>query len=694
MEDLLNINNQVTIFCSFILKPDSIIKTIDEMRTSDDSLKQQRAEKIFEIIASYIRDLVGFKALIKDLDADGNLTKVALAVEAIMSSDDDPKYIVARRKYQNLYKSFSSRDADLIIKTEYDRPIAHSDLVFLNQLAAITASTPAELSRLNQFSDRYFKNRIRDLYYKAQYYFEQAFANTDIVVQEKLLEILDSESEKSSRAHDEGKAEEFSFLEELYIVSAIDKKLLKSDVKFTKDKAFDSFLKVLQNKDKVKSVGILLNDDSIMRAIFNYKYDNKGSLSTLKHLFINTEYPYNDILLEKYTDLQNRTEEGLKRDLQVLSADHKFSEAYDKYNRAKEIEILKKDSEVITEALDQTEPTAELLAKIAFLIDAYRAYDSPIDSMLSGEEINGYMISFYEYIVKYKLYHADSDLVKAIDRYFVVRVNNEFYSRKSVIKYTSKTDAINMVMPEDLWYEINRLLYQFNVTNITKVYLKYAKGTYVFEPYKELEVYPKTFLRSDISKLSDDMIGVDATYENIKSMDIYLHRIYSKLIEKICNDKINIDIAILDLGSGFFKKNKANVPKLSTEIYEEDGEKIMNVMSTYLSLVVLLEKGIEFFKDRFESLSVDILRELHGIKKSYKVIQKKVSFPDNEYALKLFEADKREIELLHNDITKYIQNSFTKGLNKSLEAFMDLMVISYRVEEGYDFKPKPEPEVK
>jgi hypothetical protein len=51
------------------------------------------------------------------------------------------------------------------------------------------------------------------LYHKNHYYFEQAFANTDILVQEKILSMIDTESEKRERAADASKEEAYAFLE-------------------------------------------------------------------------------------------------------------------------------------------------------------------------------------------------------------------------------------------------------------------------------------------------------------------------------------------------------------------------------------------------------------------------------------------------------------------------------------------------
>jgi signal transduction protein with GAF and PtsI domain len=91
MDDLHEQDKQLTIFCTFILDPDTIMGTIDEMRKSSDVSQQQRAGKIFDIITSFINDESTFNRLKEADKKDGKMSKVVRIVDTILSDKENPK---------------------------------------------------------------------------------------------------------------------------------------------------------------------------------------------------------------------------------------------------------------------------------------------------------------------------------------------------------------------------------------------------------------------------------------------------------------------------------------------------------------------------------------------------------------------------------------------------------------------------
>lgn len=669
MEDLTRVDTQFTIFCSFILNPDSIMKTVDKMQQSRDKEQQDRAVMIYKIIASYFEGRRNFRVDMGKVVKDAKLRKVANQVEEYLVNTKGHHMQMAKARFKVLQEKIQDTEKDMIITREVENPIEHSDLVFLNQLAAITANTMEDVNKLTQFSDRYYKQRIRDLYHKNPYYFEQAFCNTDILVQERILNILESESERSARARDEKKKAAYEFLEELYLVSSIDTKMLKSNAKFTKDKAFESFLKVIQNKEKSKTTSILINDDSIMKAILDYKYNNKGSLSTLKHLFINTRYPYNRILLEKYTKLMKRTAAGLRKDLQLLTADEKFAEAYNKFSKIEDIEILKENSAAFVDNLDEMEPCDELLFNISQMIKGYCEYIEPIDEILSVEEMKMYIAAFFRYVVKHKLYFTNAELTKTIDDYFVKCVSNEFYLKKSADKFKRAKNATSSIGPDDMWFEVNRVLYMLGDHGTKKVYLKFPDATYEFVPYRMLHVSDNMMMRSDMKSLPEDELGVDITLERIKTVEIYMNQIYQRIVEKAVLKDININVSPVQT-KGMFKKTVVESPD---ELYEEDAKQIQTAIVDFMAMWLLIQKDKEMFVNRYLTTSPEILRNIYKLNKSYKVIHDNITAQKSDYVLNIFKIKKHDMEQLHNDIRKYSQNNFMKGVYETMDRYLELI---------------------
>lgn len=670
MEDLRSLDKQFMIFCSYIVNPEAIMSTMEQMRSSDKPEQQERAEQIFNILNGYYSKPEKFTRDIEQLNMDNKMIQLATMVGTIFFDQDNPKFKLAFRKYNQLKKRYEKFDDELFIRTEPDKPIANSDLVFLNNMAAITADTPQEVGMLNLFSDRTFKSRVAKLYYTQPYYFEQAFCNIDVLVQDKLMGILDSDEEKNLRFSDPKRKDAYQFLEELYMISAIDKKLIKSDVKFSKDKAFESLKNLLKNKDKTKTVSILLNDDTIMNAVFNYKYNNKDSLSTLKLLFVDAIYPYNDLLLKRYMQLQNRTEEGLKKDFEDLMGDAGFARAYNRYDRIKIVEVLKKDSEILMIELKAEECSDNTINEIVDVITAYEDYIDPIPEMLSGPEIHGYMKQIYEYINTNDLY-GNTSIQKAINSYFMRRIKSEFIDNTSLTKNVNQMESTNIITHYDIWFEINKLIKLFKNDSIEKVYLKFPDITYEFQPFGEMDTSSRTMLRSEMQSLSKTALGVDMSLERIKAIDVYLYREYLGIFRQLVDADSQVDLGEEVVNKSLF--GKSTVTRDPSALYEEDIDKIKQIMAIYVANVYLLEKDEDIFLERFSSVVPPMLRDLYTMKKGNKTVRKHIQLNHNAYLLDLFALSRSDMEQMHKSIKTYTDNFFTKGLKETAKKYVNMI---------------------
>lgn len=670
MEDLRSLEKQFMIFCSYMVNPEAIMATMEQMRGSEETVQKERAEEIYNILNGYFTKPDKFTKDIEKLDMDNKRIQLATIVGSIFFDQDNPKFKLAYRKYNQLKKRYEKFDDDLFIRTESDKPIDNGDLVFLNNMAAITADNPQEVSLLNIFNDRTFKGRVTKLYYTQPYYFEQAFCNIDVLVQDKIMTILSSDEEQNLRFSDPKRKSAYQFLEELYMISAIDKKLIKSDMKFSKDKAFESFKNLLRNREKTKTVSILLKDDTIMNAIFNYKYNNKDSLSTLKLLFVDAIYPYNDLLLKRYMQLQNRTEEGLKKDFADLMGDAGFARAYNRYDRIKIVEVLKKDSEVLLLEMESNEVSDSTITEIVNIISAYETYIDPIPEMLSGPDIHGYMRKIYEYINTHDLYE-NTEIQEAIDSYFIRRIHSEFIESTSLTKNVNRMESTNIITHYDIWFEINKLFKLFKNETIEKVYLKFPDITYEFEPFGKMDTSSRTMLRSEMQSLSQTSIGVDMSLERIKSIDVYLYREYLGIFRQLIDTDAQIDLGEEVVNKSLF--GKSTVTRDPNALYEEDMDKIKNMMAVYITNVYLLKKGEDIFLERFSKVAPPMLRDLYTMKKTNKTVRKHIQMTHNDYLLDLFALSRSDMEQMHKSITTYTENFFTKGLKETADKYIKLI---------------------
>lgn len=617
MDDLKDSSFRVRLLHGLAQNPTNFLvsaKNLLDRKLSDTEKKEieKRISAIYYLLENLITESKDEIELIEKLASGNSDDQSKLNSLKIMLREDDELFYTLKTSVRDLAQELILSGVVIsTIKKNVLEPINDADYAFINKLSRSSFTSNNDGFTQEEIKSSEFKSKILELFHEVPYYFEQAFSNTDIKVQEMLLENI---KEKHSK-NDKDQVKEFNNLNDLFMLSDIDNLLVKmKDIK-SFHLAFQKLLTLLQENDKPTLINHLLWDNIIMKSFF--QIDPKNPFYGLAKMFTNAKYPNNGLILKRYEILMGK-DKAMSEIITVLKRDEAFKEAYSKYEKVKVTLDKKRQIENFFATLKGRE-TDEIKKDIIDIYDLMMSGNIDLD-VLQFSDLLAYSNKLNQIIIKKNL-HTDKDINHRVSEYFIyktkvyLREENPSLDKTAVgnkslglsqLKMTSKS-VVYGIDPVDVWYDTNRIFSDNDVTLYKKIYLKYAeKYAYEFAPKQELRVSNRELPLSEIRALPFDVDCVICAEDDEKRFnlfDLYINRLYQRIFKIAFKGKII-----------FNDKKNINKSKAFTISDENTFKKLVN---DYAALVFIIEKDNIFFKNFYKSRGKELLKELISFDKSY-----------------------------------------------------------------------------
>lgn len=624
MKDLSNTKKQVEIFCAFIIDFNNLNTTLSTMLSSNSDSENQRVTKIFDIISNFISQAKSTDDILAQLNfdtSDKRLNQMLNYVKVKLNSDKIESYKVVMAHYHKLKLTIHPEnnqkaifieeiDNELIIKADPNVPISTQDLNFLNKIAKLSISNTVEIREANKdFKSLNFKNKLDELYCQKAYYFEQVFANTDVQIQRKLLEII-TERQKI-RKPDDKEVEALKSLDDINILSDIDTLTLKTSSNVSDHQAFEAFCKILRRNSNPNLIKKILKENIIMTAMFKTNSKTISPIYGIKKLFINAVYPYNEVITKRYMQLMEKDEFQFAEIIVESCADPEFKIAYDTYQKGQETKLFSELAHNVIAEITLNEITELTINRVIQVIKGFGLRESYSHSIFPQYTMLTMLEDIYYYVISNNLF-KQTDLMASLDEYLFTRITASLNDKINVFTIDTRPNIYG-VIASDIWFDISKIINDYNIDWIDTIYLKFNEiDIFNFTPGSRLQEINDKLDSSDLKHLPNNECLIICSDSGSKNFDQYLYDLFTRISKGLFTSRIKITQKRIE-GSAFRKKE---FPGLS----KTDDLKIRKAIIDYMTLKTLNDKGSKYFTGVYRRKMTAVLKNIISIECSYEEI--------------------------------------------------------------------------
>jgi len=675
MKDLSTTEKQIEVFCAFIIDFNNINATVSKMMASDNETEKQRALKIHKILSTFIVNTTSADDLLANLNleiSDPRINKLLNYAKKKLNTNKEATYKSVLYHYSKLNKSVNPKisqkkivieeiDNESTINADPFVPISNQDLNFLNKIAKLSISNTVEIREANKnFKSLNFKNKVDELYSAKAYYFEQVFANTDVQIQRKLLNII-----KERHLIHKPKTEEieaYNSLVDINTLSDIDTLALKTSSNVSDHQAFEAFSKILKRNSNPNIIKKVLKENIIMTAMFKTNATSISPYYGIKKLFISAIYPYNEVIIKRYMQLMEKDEFELSEIIVELSKDPVFKQTYDVYQKGQETKLFLKFAEDIIAELYLNNVNETLINKVLQVIKGFSNRGDYSFTIFPQDIMFRMLDDIYYYVVTNELFNQ-VDLKLALDNYLYIRVSAALLSESNPYSVTSNT-IVYGITASDLWLAFHKMIYTYNINWINKYYLKYNEiDILTFTPNNLLQPISEKVDGSDLKHLPNNESLIICAKSGSQNFDMYLYDIFTRISKGIFYNRINITIKRTE-GSIFRKKEYLGLIKT-------DEVKIRKFFTDYITFETLANIDTRYFVNVYKRKITTVLKNLLSIESSYEEITQFVDAKELTTILGIFKS-RDSLEKLLKKAIRYENSDEESLLIKHSSDFFDL----------------------
>lgn len=630
MDDLKDYNFRIALVRGFVQDPSNFLLSAKKYLNGSE-FQKIRIRSIYELLTMLISDSMNYNELVEKLsNTSDSATQSQLNNLKVTFINNEELFDTLKNTLKELAQEIIDTGIDLpIVRENILDPIHPSDHIFLSKLSRSSLTEETDGFTLEDMSTPGFKSKVAEMYHEMPYYFEQAFSNTEIKIQSMLLDYIRDRHSKT----DENQVREFNNLADLYALSDIDNLILKIKNVNSVHQAFQKILTLLNENEKTKLINKILKENVIMRSLF--QIDPKNPFHGLSKMFVNSKYPYDGIILSKYKSLMFKKDSEMEDIIEILKKDENFNNAYANYlNVKKTLDKKRKIENTMSTINDRTKSE-----KKNDIINTYEIMmaDDLNQDILSFDDLLNYSRKINQTIIKSNL-HMDKEVNSEVNKYFIHKLNTYLTNKK--VKSTQKS-VVYGIDPIDVWYDTNRIFEENNVTDYTKIYLKYSeKYAYEFVPKNALTMSNRELPLQEIRALPEDVdciICTEGDEKRFNLFDLYINRLYQRIFKIAFKGKIE-----------FKDKKNMNKNKAFTSSEETTFKKFIN---DYAALVFIIQKDEIFFKEFYKSRAKELLKEMITFEKSYSDICDNVTLTTTYDYNEIF-SDRELLKRLYTELDK------------------------------------------
>lgn len=679
---------QTKIMLIFFSSFEMLKSSVDQQMNSNSETDKTQALKIFNIVESYLN--------YEDVyNAQRNIDKSMYTLNKLLKNEFNEKHIEKlseliaslekiklqiKDNFSNNYKKYYELKKIINKKEEYsldnvniirklpDKPIDEYDFNFLSELTLLTGGSTKEIKEATKkFNTLTFKNTLKRLYHEQPFYFEQAFGNADIFTQKKALDIIKDYHKHNEVSKDEDEA--LQSLIGLNILSDIDTLANKYTSKISIHQAFDALVLLLKNNNNPNVILKILNENIIMDTLFNISVSSGDPNYGLRNLFMEAHYPFNELLLKKYTSLKSKDGKDAALAISSLMNHEDFKKAFDKLKIAKETLTFKTHVEDLLAHLVTAEPSKAIVKDLERVVDGLINRELYSLDVMSQQDFLEILNHLYYYRNKYNDYDGFEKLDLKLESYFNIRLKDELENSNGIYHVNSE-EVVYGLSPGDIWIDVNNLVRKHNIKTIETFNLKYENSAFTFKKNGKIKKLEDEDF-SNLKYVGKDEITINAFDNDKRGFEVYIHGVYSRMIRDLFKNKCQFQKETIE--KGFMSKKE--IPGLS----DLDIKRIKKIVIESITLSTLYVKSPTVFSNLYVRKVGQILETLEKVSASYKEIEKYVDFHDNEDLLHIFRVRGYANRLLKE--TKSLSIQHPEKVMKHADAFLHL--IAYRgIEEA------------
>ncbi len=652
-------DQKLQVLYSFIAAFDTLRGTVREMALNGEASDYKKAELICEMIGSFVYGKESFEALrssVADLEVSSNVKPIA--IQLIKRMDKDKESILAdlEERYKTLVNLLMLRDAIMpnegkglepeavkayneseLIKKNPGHPIKPSDYAVMHDIASANVEMGVMISEVSRrFKAPEVKDKIKRLYHEAPYYFEQSFSNTDIRIQQIILEIIEEDIRKYVK--DEVRMQALQDLKDLHTLSTIDTSANKMTSKVSDHQAFELFLQTLQKNNNDFLIKKLLADDVIISTLFDISSQDKENYYGLRRMFTVAKFPYDGIILNRYKSLKKVSDNFFKGIIDELKKDHNFKETYDKYEKTERTTKFIEQMKIAKSHLYKSTLVQESVYELCYVLDEFTKPEIYNMDVLTPTIILGVIDEIYWYLIQNDAYGDYPLLETSMRQFFSYRIDNALNSSRLEYQSFGGNDTFG-ILPSDIWFDLNCMVREYGFDDVKRIYLRYgSEEVYVFEIGGPVDMFEGNFNASDVRGTNDGSYSFLCANQDNKGFEQYVFNLYGKFIKTFMANHIITTVKQIK-SSGF---RKVETPGIS----DGDDKKFKKVITEYMTLQYLWRKDPKAFLYVYQTRVPGLMKAVKSMEVKGKELMKYVRVTSNEWVLNLFLRRARVLELL------------------------------------------------
>lgn len=663
---------QIEIFCAFVIDFQKMKTVVSQMVLSSDDQDIKRVEKMIGYISDIVLDSSSGEDLllkINEYNSDSRTNKLKDYIVALITKERDIVYQKIVENYRqldqlieinHLKRNVNEIFSEDVITSDATAPISEDNLNFLNWIAKLSMENRKEMEEADRtFKSLEVRDKIRVLYWKNAFYFEQVFSNADVNIQKKILQMINDYH--SFKEPSDEQIEALSNLEDIGILTDINTLAIKSKSNVSDHQAFDAFCKILKKNMNKKLLNKILRENIIMTSMFKTNSSTIGEFYALRKMFISARYPYNKVIIQRYMQLIEKNEAEMALIFKFLKKDFEFNKTYEKYVKSEETSEFKKLALTIVHQLENDDVSSGTLESVAFIIESFIFMDKHDTDILTQRDAYIMLDQIYFYVVRNKLFEQNLPLIRLLSDYRNARIDSDTNDKRSVYAIEDKTILFG-ITPGDIWYDINRYFMDYQITHISKVYLKYDEITYfAFDIGKPFILFGKNQAKPDFEKLPPGEIYIICADVDKANFELYIFGLYNRLARAMFADRISI--ILTSVTSTLFKK------KINPGLEKEMEIKLRKIIIGIITFTCLKYIDVRQFTPVYLKKIKPLLDEMMTISITHQEIAEFVTLKE-VHLEKLNLEDKSELTTLLNRLNRLTFESSVDEINAHAQSFL------------------------
>lgn len=622
---------QLEIFSAFVLDFQKMKNIVSQMVISSNDQDIKRVEMMCGYISDMIHNSHNSEDLLTKIDAveaNEKLQKLLDVIKAIISKEQNLFYVRVVENFKQLDQliEFNHLKRDVneifnedVITTDSKVPISEDNLNFLNWIAKLSVENKKEMEEADRIFKRLeIRDKIRYLYYRNSFYFEQVFSNADVDIQRKIL-VMVRDYHDVIEVTDEQK-EALENLEDISILSDINALAIKSKSNVSDHQAFDAFCKILKKNTNKKLINKILRENLIMSSMYRTNSSTLGEHYALRKMFVSARYPYNKVILQRYMQLLEKNEAEMALIFKILKKDFEFNKTYERYVKSEETSEFKKLALKLVQQAGDDDLSDGLLESLAFIVESFIMMEKHDSDILTQSDVFIMLEQIYFYVIRNRLFQKNIPLIQMLENYRHARIESDLKDKRNPYFIDDKT-VIYGVSPSDIWYDINRFLLTYKMNYIKKVYLKYDEITYyVFDVGSPFSFMGKNHQRPNFDKLPAGEVVIVCADVDKTNFEIYAFGLYGRIARAFLADRIEVQSP--SVVASLFKK------KMTPGIEKENELRFRKIYSGILTFLVMSFMTPQEFAGIYLKKIKPILDELLACKITQEEIDEFITFID------------------------------------------------------------------